>query len=307
MNTLTHDQAPPDTAWAEATLMRAADARAGTEPADASEIGSLPAVASTLAIPLAARAEGHRLFPAWATHDAEAQRLLAALGVDPQPYLADRASVIGVLSRTRVYRTRAADHFERHPGAVGVSLGAGLSHYFQWVDNGRNIWIDADLPEVTRLRQRWLPSQNDRRINARCDLTQPEWWQRLGLPDRSHPQPVLLLAEGLVMYLQPDKVQALLWAVGEFAPPGSRLLLDSLAWPAVGRAAWHPSVRHTGTQFRYGLRRTEELAACHPRLHLNAVHPVMEPYGLPYSVVGPVLRALLGVPAYAVYELGVDA
>lgn len=43
---------------------------------------SLPAVPSTLRIPLAARALGDALFPAVAVGDAQAARLLAALGDD---------------------------------------------------------------------------------------------------------------------------------------------------------------------------------------------------------------------------------
>lgn len=300
---LVHDAPPPDTAWAEASAL--ASLEQPSSPEEPSH--RLSAVPSTLAIPLAARAEGDRLFPRWAVQDAEAPRLLKALGIDPRPFLAHRAGIFGVLSRTHRFRQRASDHFARHPGGIGVVLGAGLSHYFQWLDNGRNIWIDADLPEVTHLRKRWLPCEQARRMNASLDITQPGWWHRLGLPGGREGPPVLLLAEGLVMYLRPAQVQAMLWAVGEFAPAGSRLLLDALAWPAVGRAALHPSVRHTEAQFQFGLRRAGELAAAHPRLRLDAVHTVMEPYGLPYKLVGPAMKFLLGVPLYAVYELGVEA
>jgi O-methyltransferase involved in polyketide biosynthesis len=302
MTNALHDTPPPENAWLEAAALGELDAAPSRRA-----LAGLDPVASTLAIPLAARALGDRWFPRWAVGDVHAERVLTGLGIDPGPLVAHRPSVFGVLSRTRCFRERASAFFARHPRALGVALGAGLSHYFQWLDTGANVWIDADLPEVTQLRQRWLPATPVRRINAAVDVSAPGWWQQLALPEGSYGEPQLLLAEGLVMYLEPAQVRALLWAVGQFAPPGSRLLLDAMAWPAVGRAARHPAVRHTGAEFRFGVRRIEELAAAHPRLRLDAIHPVMEPYGLPYNLLGPLMRVCLAVPAYAIYELGVDA
>lgn len=270
----------------------------------------LPPVPSTLAIPLAARALGDAMFPRWAQGDAHAPRLLESLGVDAAPYRRDRASVFGVLARTAIFRRRAADFFGRHPHATGVVLGAGLSHYHQWLDTGRNLWLDADLPEVTALRQRWLPADAaapPRRLNVNVDVTVQGWWGSLALPTGSHALPVLSIVEGLLMYLQPAQVRSLLHTFGECAPPGTRLLLDSLCWLAVGAEKRHPSVRHTDARFTYGLRQPGELAAAHPRLRLDAVHAVMEPYGMPYSLLGPAFKFVTGVPFYAVYELGVDA
>ncbi|KNZ33062.1 MAG: hypothetical protein AD742_08320 [Methylibium sp. NZG] len=268
-------------------------------------------VASTLLIPLAARAHGDALFPRQALGDASARRVLRALRTDVSVYLRDRVSVYGVLARSHVFRGLAQRFFERSPCATGVSLGAGLGHYFQWLDRGTNRWIDADLPEVTALRERLLPGIDEGRMNLACDLTQPGWWQRLGLPSRQtagpHEPPVLLVCEGVLMYLEPAQVQAVLREFGHHAPPGSRLLLDTLCWLAVGRAQKHPSVRHTNAQFRWGLRHWAELTAPHPRLRLNGMHQVMEGYGWPYNLMGPAFRLAFGVPFYAIANIGVDA
>lgn len=303
MKLLTHDRTPPDAAWCEPPLADA-EAALATRSADAPVLAGLP---STLVIPLAARAAGDRLFPRMCVDDAHAPRLLQALGVDATPYLADRSSVYGVLARTRLIRDRARSFFDRYPRSLGVTLGAGLSHYFQWLDQGSNLWIDAELPEVVQLRQCWLPSDGRRRLNVEFDATSADWWQRLGLPSGRHDPPLLLIAEGLVMYLQPAQVQRLLWTVGQHAPPGSMLLLDCLPWPSVGRASLHRSVRRTGAQFRHGLRSVGELAAAHPRLRLDGVHQVMEGYGRGIGAAAAVFRLVFGVPFYAVYELGVDA
>ena len=297
MNTYVFEPLPPDNLEAD---------REPLAP-EAARLAGLCDVASTLLIPLAARAQGDAMFPQVAQGDAHAARILKRLGAEVSAYLGDRTSIYGVLARTQVLRQRAAAFFERRPQAIGVSLGAGLGHYHQWLDNGRNTWIDADLPEVMSLRECVIPHDNPRRLDVQLDLSEPGWWARLGLPHGQDEPPVLLICEGVLMYLEPAQVQAVLREVGEMAPPGSKLLFDTLCWLTVGRAARHPSVRHTGAEFRWGLRHWAELTAAHPRLRLDARHNVMEGYGWPYNVLGPLCRLATGVPFYGIAEIGVDA
>lgn len=288
---------------------RAAAAAAAAAGLPARRAGTPPegwdVLARTLLIPLAARACGDAMFPALAAADAHAARLVAELGVDVAPFVADRHSVCGVLSRTRLMRTAAQHFFERHPHATGVALGAGLSHYHQWLDNGHNRWIDIDQVPVVALRDRWLPAAPPRRLNRAADLAAPDWWLDAGLPLNRRGEPLLLLAEGVLMYLEPEQVQRLLWLVGEHAPPGSLLLADCFGRHMVGMEGWHPSVRHTAARFRWGLDAVEDLARPHPRLQLVAEQPVMDAMGAAEAYAARWFRFVTGVPFYSVYLLGV--
>jgi O-methyltransferase involved in polyketide biosynthesis len=277
-------------------------------PADATPSAATPLsdVSETLRIPLAARALGDRLFPGLAVHDAHAARVLARLGDDGSQWLRDRQSVYGSLARTWCFRRLATAFLERHPEARVLNLGCGLSDYFQWLDNGRMQMTDADLPAVLALRRELLPPPSERLRMQELDLALDDWWQRLGLAeDRSGP-PVFMMVEGVCMYLQPEQVQALWMRFAQSAPAGSELAFDAMCWLAAGRAGQHPSVRHTKAQFHWGLRRPADMQATHPRLRLLASHRVMEGYGLPYSIMGPVFQMMFGVPFYAVYQLGVE-
>ncbi|MFS2055251.1 class I SAM-dependent methyltransferase, partial [Variovorax sp. CT11-76] len=123
-------------------------------PSDAALPASgLSAVPSTLRIPLAARAFGDAMFPRLAIGDASAARLLATLEDQAPPLPRDRATVYGVLARTRCFRALARDFLQAHAGGHVVNLGCGLSHYFQWLDDGRSRMTDADLPEVLAVRR----------------------------------------------------------------------------------------------------------------------------------------------------------
>ena len=245
------------------------------------------------------------MFPSFAVGDVLAARTAQTLGVDLQHFLLDQASVFGVLVRTAQLRQLARDFFARHPRARGANLGCGLAHYFQWLDNGHNQWVDADCADVMALRDQVLPSQCARHTHTRVDLRDSRWWDQLGLAKTRRHAPHVLVCEGVLMYLEPDEVHAVLKTFGDRAPAGSELLFDVMGWMGAGWAHWHPSVRHTGAQFRWGARSMGELTAAHTRLKLLAELPIMEHYGLPYSAVWPALRALYGVPFYGLVRLGV--
>ena len=270
----------------------------------------LNAVPSTLLIPLAARAHGDRYFPWLACHDAVARGLLEGLGADPSAWLDDQFTVLNVLWRTRVIRDAGRAFFTAYPAAQGVNLGCGLSHHFQWLDTGRNRWLDADLPEVIDLRAALMPVAGGRRMHACEDITRPGWWQRLGLPDvgdgDAATTPVFVLCEGVLMYLEPAQVRAVLAEFARCAPPGSRMLLDVMTRWAVGQAGSHPSVGPTGAQFRWGPSSMAELPGAHPRLALLREQSVTECYGWPGVALETLWRPWLGAPLYGMATLGVE-
>lgn len=292
MNPSIQEPLPPDMLQADRLQLASALAQAG--PGD---------VPMALLQPLVARATGDAVFPQLAAHDAHAARLLARLGVDAAGLRVGRSALYGELARTRILRNRAAAFLDRHPRALGVSLGAGLSHVFQWLDRGANTWVDADRPEVHTLRQRLLPPHpGGRRLNAACDLSVAGWWQRLGLPSGTYELPLVVLFDGVALDLAAAQTLAVLREIGEQAPPGTRLLID-----APGRWA----VRHTRGRTPGPLHgrplTPQALAAAHPRLRVDAVHPVMTGCGLRFRLAEPLHKIVFGLPLHAVLELGVDA
>lgn len=263
----------------------------------------LDPVPLTLCIPLAARALGDALFPDVAVGDRYAAEALAALGEDGASWLEDRASVYGVLTRTRVFREAAQAFFAQHPQGCGANLGCGMSHYAQWVATGRNRWLDADLPQVLTLRRRVLPPLGPGEREAGFDLREPGWWQRLALP---RDEPVYLMCEGVLMYLEPRQVRQVFSEIAREACAGSVVVFDTICWLAVGRASLHPLVRRTDAEFKWGPRSLAEIVAPHRRLSIASEHAVLDGYDWPQAMIGPTFRWLTGGPFYGVTRLLVE-
>ncbi len=256
-------------------------------------------ISSTLRIPLAARAIGDRLFPQIAIHDDYAPRMMAAIGDDGSAWQEDLHGIYGCMARVRCFRQLAQDYLDNHPGGYVINLGCGLSHYFQWLDNGRAHMIDADLPDVQRIRERLLPIECDRCTTRTLDLCAPDWWEALALP--ANTGPLFLFSEGVMMYQTAQTVTRIFATIAENAPEGSVFAFDTFCSLLVGQAWLHPSVRKTAAQFRWGPRSLGELRHPHPRLHLKTTCPVMESFGFPYMPSWPMFQAIMGVPMYAVY------
>jgi len=240
------------------------------------DFDSLEALPRTLLIPLSARAHGPRIFPALNPEDQYAEALLAAAGIEAKTTAADAPVMLNVLWRTQLIKRLGQAFFERHPRSTGVNLGSGLAHYFQWLGNGHNSWVDTDLPEVIRLRQSLIPQTSRHCHNTALDLKKPGWWQHLKSRTSENGRPLLLVCEGVLMYLSASQVRALLREIGDNAPEGSELLVDFISpWGVQLQTHWAPDM----PPFQWGAHNAMDIARMHPRLELLAQHSVAEAYG----------------------------
>jgi O-methyltransferase involved in polyketide biosynthesis len=113
-----------------------------------------------------------------------------------------------------------------HPGATVVALGEGLETQFWRVDDGRVSWLGVDVPEVVALRERLLP-RLPRARSVAGSVLDDAWLDEVD-PSR----PVLVTAQGLLMYLERAEVHRLVAGCARRLP-GGRLLFDTVpAWLA---------------------------------------------------------------------------
>ncbi|MFF3005565.1 class I SAM-dependent methyltransferase [Kitasatospora sp. NPDC057940] len=184
--------------------------------------------------------------------------------------------------RAACFDREVADFLTRCPRGTVVGLGDGLETQAWRVDNGRADWLAVDLPETAALRERLLPPDERRRILA-CPVTDPRWMDEVD-PARG----VMICAEGLLMYLRPEEVRALIAACAERFPGGSMVLDAVPRWVSARTVQGKLRTRHyQAPPMPFGMDADErrKLATAHP-----AVTDVREVY--PEGGRG-LLRALL--------------
>ena len=238
-------------------------------------------------------------------HDRDAQAAFDATGAGADEFLNDWATVLNILWRTDCIKKMGAAFFAQHPDSPGLNLGAGLSTYFQWLDNGANSWTDTDLPEVISLRELLLAPVQLHCRNHPLDIMQPGWWIGLRPKRYRDAKPVLIICEGVLMYLGAAEVAVVLREIGEHAPAGSELITDFIAPALIGKAAFHPSVRRTGAEFASGAHNGQELANTHPRLQLLTQHSAAEAYGWLGHMAEFCWQPYTSGPWYSLIRLGV--
>ena len=135
--------------------------------------------------------------------------------------------------RSRCFDLAVREYLAERPRATVVALGDGLETGFWRVDNGLLNWLSVELPEVAELRRALLPASDRVRVLA-GSATDPSWLDEIEDPCG---RGVVVTAQGLLMYLRPPQVRAILAACAERLP-GGVMVLDSMG---------HRAAAHTRT------------------------------------------------------------
>lgn len=175
----------------------------------------------------------------------------------------DPRLVVHTALRAQKYDAYTQEFLSRHPGGGVVSLGCGMDTRFQRIDDGAVIFFDLDLPEVIMLKRRLLVETDRYRMIA-ASVFDPSW---MDLVAARAAGPLLFLAEGLFMYLDPAGVKALVLAL-QARFPGAELVceLANRRWiegwrGKVSRMKMERQLKlGSGTRFTFGVISPNELA-----------------------------------------------
>jgi O-methyltransferase involved in polyketide biosynthesis len=212
----------------------------------------------TLLITLYAKAQpGNPLF-----FDPTAQDILSRVDYDFARLRVPYKTVVLVCQRAKKLDSVTRDFLDEHAGGVVLQLGCGLDSRFLRVDDGRVNWYDLDMPPVIELRQQFF-TESERYHMIAASVTDLEWVDTVVSGGR----PVLVVAEGLLMYLEEADVRRLVLRLHETFP-GCRLIADVFSRQTARSATSHPSLKSTGATIGWGMDDPRELEAWAPGLRL---------------------------------------
>ncbi|MFY0582664.1 class I SAM-dependent methyltransferase [Cystobacter fuscus] len=164
-------------------------------------------------------------------------------------------------------RARHFDQWTRaflsaNPESTVLHLGCGLDTRVYRIDPGPKVrWFDVDLPDVIALREQLYPEREGyRRIGA--SVTGLSWLDTI--PGDT---PVLVVAEGLVMYLHEKDGTALFRRITEQFPSG-QLAFDGYSGAMVRLVSRLATVRGAKVELVWGIDDPHELEKQVPKLRL---------------------------------------
>jgi O-methyltransferase involved in polyketide biosynthesis len=194
--------------------------------------------------------------------DPTAQDILSRVDYDFARLQVPYKTVVLICQRAKKLDIVTRDFLHEHPGGVVLQLGCGLDSRFLRVDDGRAIWYDLDMPPVVELREQFF-TPSDRYHMIAASVTHLEWVDTVAAAGR----PVLVVAEGLLMYLDEADVRRLVLRLHETFP-GCRLIADVFSRQTARSATKHPSLKSTGATIGWGMDDPCELEAWAPGLRL---------------------------------------
>jgi len=185
---------------------------------------SLPAgVAQTNLITLYARALESQRDDAL-LRDERAVELVQGIDYDWTRIQLGEEDRVGLALRGLEMDRLCRDFMGRHPGGCAVHIGCGLDTRFWRVDDGQVLWYDLDLPQVIEGRRELIGGEQARYRMLASSVLDESWMHTLSCQQCGQ---VLFVAEGVLMYLQPQQVR---WLVAMLARrfAGSELVCDAV-------------------------------------------------------------------------------
>ena len=195
-------------------------------------------------------------------HDQAAEEVVGRIDYDFRTLKIAPDDVIGFAVRTKHLDQWTRDFLAAHPEATVLHLGCGLDSRVERIDPPPSVrWYDLDFPDVIELRRRLYPPRDGYCLIG-ADVADKSFLDQVRASG-----PVMIVAEGLLMYLSENEVKDLFQRLTSHFQSG-QLAFDVLSRLAVRIAKWNPALRATGAQMRWGVDDLRVLEQWVPRLQL---------------------------------------
>ena len=179
--------------------------------------------------------------------DVKARDILGRLDYDFRALHISRKTCMMMSLRAHQFDAYTREFMDAHRDAVVLHLGCGLDSRCDRVHSNVAEWYDLDMPAVIDLRRKFY-TETEKYHLLSSSATDLQWLQGVEAAQRS----VLVIAEGLFMYLTGDEVKSLVLELAHRFP-GCHLVFDAFSRLTASGVKDHPSIRRTGATVRWGI------------------------------------------------------
>ena len=202
-----------------------------------------------------------------AIHDAKAEEIVERLDYDFSLADKDTAMRSGVIARTIVLDQLTKSWLAAHSGAVVVNIACGLDTRCYRM-SGYAHWYNLDLPETMAVREKFLPESGA--ISQIVMSAMEDWGSEISEQN----VPVLIVIEGLTMYLNAKDVQQI-FAVISSRFSQATIFVETMNSMIVKRFK-ERSIEGSHAKFTRGIKNGKALAELLPGFRFIEEHSLME-------------------------------
>ena len=218
-----------------------------------------------------------------AIHDAKAEEIIEKLDYDFSLADKDTAMRSGVIARTIVLDKLTKSWLAAHSGAVVINIACGLDTRCYRM-SGYAHWYNLDLPETMAVREKLLPESGT--ISQIAMSAMEDWGSKISEQN----VPVLIVIEGLTMYLNAKDVQQI-FAVISNRFPKATVFVETMN-PMIVKRFKERSIEGSHAKFTWGIKNGKALAELLPGFRFMEEHSLTE--GM--AVFAPIYKLLDKLP-----------
>ena len=219
-----------------------------------------------------------------AIHDAKAEEIIEKLDYDFSLADKDTAMRSGVIARTIVLDRMTKEWLASHPGAVVVNIACGLDTRCYRM-SGYAHWYNLDLPETMAVREKLLPESG---TISQITMSAMEDW---GSEISEQNVPVLIVIEGLTMYLSEADVQRIFRVISHRFEKAT-VFVETMN-PIIVKRFQEKSIEGSNAKFTWGVKDGPALAAMLPDFRFVEEYSLTE--GM--AAFAPIYKLLDRLPA----------
>ena len=212
-------------------------------------------------------------------HDAKAEEIIEKLDYDFSLADKDTAMHSGVIARTIVLDKLTKSWLAKHPGAVVINIACGLDTRCYRM-SGYAHWYNLDLPETMAVREKLLPESGT--ISQIAMSAMDDWGGEI----KEQNTPVLIIIEGLTMYLTETDVQQIFTVISNRFSKAT-VFVETMN-PMIVKRFKEKSIDASNAKFTWGVKNGEALAELLPDFRFVEEHSLCE--GM--AVFAPVYKVL---------------
>ncbi len=251
----------------------------------------------TLFIPLLGKAVMSRdnLF----LHDPKAEEIISKVDYDFSSLKQSKWLSMFMSVRSLVIDEVCNKYILEHPNTTIIHLGCGLDSRCLRVNQNFKVWYDIDYEEVISIRNKFYVQDNKHKMIG-SSVIDFKWLNQV-----ENNNDILVVAEGLTMYLSEEEIKELLSKMNEkFGDV--HLLFDAYTKKGVRSSKIKNPVNQMNAEIKYGIEAPIEFLALNKNLEYITTHLIKKDknnlHGLTKFIFNHLYCGKISQSLYKIYE-----
>ncbi|HER24684.1 MAG TPA: class I SAM-dependent methyltransferase [Candidatus Atribacteria bacterium] len=195
--------------------------------------------------------------------DEKAIEMVNSIEYDYEQLQIPKQTYVTICLRVKQFDNYVNNFLMAEPDSIVIHLGCGLDNRFKRVDNNAVEWYDLDFPEVIELRKHFY-QETERYHFISSPVMELNWLDSINAKNKW----VIILAEGLFMYLKEEEVKLLFQSFqNKFSI--NTIIFDSYSALTAKSIKNHPSIKKTGAVIRWGIDNAKDIESWGNKIYLK--------------------------------------